>query len=122
MQVILDVKKQCKISNTCSYCKLCNMCACCLGSSFQWSMGLIGRSTRANRPNHRCMGGHLLGATQGIIEGKKHGWALHRDIHIHKRNQPYLVCQKHPHTLPYNLHTSIYPSYLLNQSLHFCLM
>ena len=50
---------------------------CAWGSSFQWFMGIIGGSTRANRPNRMCrvgayyvllvellkkpMGGHLLG-------------------------------------------------------------
>ena len=43
---------------------------CAWGSSFQWFMGIIGRSTRVNRPNHRCRGGRLLGATCGIIEEK----------------------------------------------------
>ena len=38
-------------------------------------MGIIGGSTRANRPNRRCRGGRLLDATCGII-GEKHGWAL----------------------------------------------
>ena len=38
------------------------------GSSFQWFMGIIGGSTRANRPNRMCRGGHILGATWGIIE------------------------------------------------------
>ena len=37
---------------------------CAGGSSFQWFMGIIGGSTRANRPNRRC----LLGAISGIIE------------------------------------------------------
>ena len=41
-----------------------NMCA--WGSSFQWFMGIIDGSTRANRPNRKC----LLGATSGIIEKK----------------------------------------------------
>ena len=40
-----------------------NMCA--WGSSFQWFMGIIGGS---NRPNRRCRGGRLLGATCGIID------------------------------------------------------
>ena len=51
-----------------------NMCA--WGSSFQWFMGIIGRSTRANRPNRRCRGGRLLGATCGIIEKNMGGRLL----------------------------------------------
>ena len=39
---------------------------CAWGASFQWVMGIIGGSTRANRPNRRC----LLGATSGIIGQK----------------------------------------------------
>ena len=45
-----------------------NMCA--WRSSFQWFKGIIGGSTSANRPNRRCRGGRLLGATCEII-GKK---------------------------------------------------
>ena len=45
------------------------MCVC--GSSFQWFMGIIGGSTRANRPNRRF----IRCSTSGII-GKKHGWTL----------------------------------------------
>ena len=52
---------------------------CAWGSSFQWFMGIIGGSTRANRPNRRC----LLAATGGIIEknmgGRFRAWALNRD-------------------------------------------
>ena len=45
-------------------------------SSFQWFMGIIGGSTRANRPiKRRCKGGRLLGATCGII-GKNMGGRL----------------------------------------------
>ena len=45
-----------------------NMCV--WGSSFQWFMGIIGGSTRANRPNRRCRGGRLLGYGRlwGIIQ------------------------------------------------------
>ena len=41
---------------------------CAMGFRFQWFMGIIGGSTRANRPNRRCRGGRLFGATCGIIE------------------------------------------------------
>ena len=47
-----------------------------LGSSFQWFMGIIGGSTRANRPNRRCRSGHLLGSTCGIIEKNMGGRLL----------------------------------------------
>ena len=63
---------------------------CAWGYSFQWFIGIIGRSTRANRPNRRCRGGRLLGATWGFI-GEKHGWALitawalNRDNTVHVR-------------------------------------
>ena len=36
----------------------------------------IGGSTRANRPNRRCRGGRLLGATCGIIENNIGGRLL----------------------------------------------
>ena len=39
-------------------------------------MGIIGGSTRANRPNRRCRGGCLLGATCGIIEKNMGGRLL----------------------------------------------
>ena len=48
-------------------------------------MGIIGRSTRMNRPNRRCRGGRLLGATCGII-GEKHGWALIRAWALNRDN------------------------------------
>ena len=56
-----------------------------MGSSFQWFMGIICGSTRANRPNRRC----LLGATSGIIEKNMGGslirvWALNRDNTVHE--------------------------------------
>ena len=41
---------------------------CAWGSSFQWFKGIIGGCTRANRPNRKCRGGRLLGATCGIIK------------------------------------------------------
>ena len=44
-----------------------------LGSSFQWFMGAIGGSTRANRPNRRCRGGGFLVTLLCGITGKKHG-------------------------------------------------
>ena len=43
---------------------------CAWGSSFQYFMGKIGGSTRANRPNR------LLGATCGIIGKKTMGGRL----------------------------------------------
>ena len=49
---------------------------CAWGSSFQWFMGIIGGSTRANRPNRRCRDGRLLGATCGIIEKNMGGRLL----------------------------------------------
>ena len=61
----------------------------CPGSSFQWFMGIIGGSTRANRPNRRCMGWRLLGATCGIIEKKTwvgaiSVWVIDRDNTVHE--------------------------------------
>ena len=63
---------------------------CAWGSSFQWFMGIIGGSTRANRPNRRCMGEHLLGATCGIIE-KKHGWVLIRVWALNRENTVHVI-------------------------------
>ena len=69
---------------------------CAWGSSFQWFMlrliyllvsgfmGIIGGSTRANRPNRRCRGRRLLGATCGLL--KKHGWALIRVWALNRDN------------------------------------
>ena len=48
-------------------------------------MGIIGGSTRANRPNRRCTGGRLLGATCRIIE-KTHEWALIRAWALNRDN------------------------------------
>ena len=59
---------------------------CAQGSSFQWFMGIIGGSTRANKPNRRCRGGRLLGSTCGIIEKKKHGWVLIRVWALNRDN------------------------------------
>ena len=60
---------------------------CAWGSSFQWFMGIIGGSTRSNRPNRRC----LLGATSRIIE-KKHGWALIRAWALNRDNTVTAFC------------------------------
>ena len=49
-------------------------------------MGIIGGSTRANRSNRRCRGGRLIGATCGIIERKKYGWALIRAWALNRDN------------------------------------
>ena len=39
-------------------------------------MGIIGESTRANKPNRRCRGGRLLGATYGISDKNTGGRLL----------------------------------------------
>ena len=79
-----DVEKQCK--RLLLTVKSHNMCA--WGSSFQWCMGIIGGSTKANRPtcNRRCRGRRLLDATCGIIEEKNHGWALIRAWALNRDN------------------------------------
>ena len=61
---------------------------CVWGPSFQWFMGIIGGSTRANRPIITGLLGALL---MELLRRKKHGWALIRAWALNKDNTVLLL-------------------------------